>query len=68
MKQATTLSLIIPFLLLASCSSNPEVWRGQAGGAAIGGAAGGLITKSWGGAAIGAAMGGLIGGEVVRSR
>ena len=48
----------------SSCSSDPNVARGQAGGAAIGGLAGGLITDSLGGAAVGAAMGGLIGGEM----
>ncbi len=68
MKLISILALVLPFLALPSCSSDPDIWRGQAGGAAIGGLAGGLITDSWGGAAVGAAVGGLVGGEVAKNR
>ena len=64
MKTLFLLCNLTTLLLLSSCSSDPNVWRGQAGGAAVGGLAGGLITNSWGGAAVGAAVGGLIGGEM----
>ena len=66
MKHFITSLTFLAFLTFSSCSSDPSVRRGQAGGAAIGGLAGGLITDSWGGAAVGAAMGGLIGGEMKR--
>lgn len=68
MKRLTILAIVVPFLALPSCSSDPNVWRGQAGGAMIGGVAGGLISDSWGGAAVGAAVGGLVGGEVAKNR
>jgi hypothetical protein len=68
MKRLSILMLVLPVLAIASCSSDPDVWRGQAGGAMIGGLAGGVITDSWGGAAVGAAMGGLVGGEIARNR
>ena len=68
MKRSIILVLILPLLAFPSCSSDPDVWRGQAGGAMIGGVAGGLITDSWGGAAVGAAVGGLVGGEVAKNR
>ena len=68
MKRYLALVLILPFLAAPACSNNPDVWRGQAGGAMIGGVAGGLISDSWGGAAVGAAVGGLLGGEVARNR
>lgn len=68
MKRLLLLALILPWLAAPSCSSDPDVWRGQAGGAMIGGVAGGLITDSWGGAAVGAAVGGLVGGEVAKNR
>lgn len=60
--------LLLPLVVLPSCSSDPDVRRGQAGGAVIGGAAVGLMTDSWGGAAVGAAVGGLVGGEIVKNR
>ena len=66
MKYFTSILTILVLLLISSCSSDPNVARGQAGGAAIGGLAGGLITDSWGGAAAGAAIGGLVGGEMKR--
>lgn len=68
MKRSFIFALVLPVLAIPACSSDPDVWRGQAGGAVIGGAAGGLITDSWGGAAVGAAVGGLVGGEVARNR
>jgi len=66
MKYHLSILGILAVLTISSCSWNPDVRRGQAGGAAIGGVAGGLITDSWGGAAAGAAVGGLIGGEMRR--
>jgi hypothetical protein len=68
MKRSIILVFILPLLAFPSCASDPDVRRGQAGGAVIGGVAGGLISDSWGGAAVGAAVGGLIGGEVVKNR
>ena len=68
MKRLVILALVVPFLAFPSCASDPDVWRGQAGGAMIGGVAGGLISDSWGGAAVGAALGGLVGGEVAKNR
>jgi hypothetical protein len=68
MKRSFILAVIVSLVALPSCSSDPDVWRGQAGGAMVGGVAGGLITDSWGGAAVGAAMGGLVGGEIARNR
>jgi hypothetical protein len=63
--------LIIIGALLAgtvvSCSYDPYVRRGRAGGAALGAATGAVIGNnvkggnSWGGAAIGAAVGGFAG-------
>lgn len=64
MKLSTTILGLFALLTFASCSSDPNVARGQAGGAVVGGLAGGLITDSWGGAAVGAAVGGLVGGEM----
>jgi hypothetical protein len=66
MKHLIAIPSVFALLLFSSCSSDPYVARGQAGGAAIGGLAGGLISDSWGGAAVGAALGGLIGGETRR--
>lgn len=66
MKRSIPILVIAAWLGASSCSSDPYVRQGQAGGAAIGGLAGGLITDSWGGAAVGAAVGGLVGGEVRR--
>jgi hypothetical protein len=68
MKRFTLLALVVPFLGSPACSSDPQIWRGQAGGAMVGGVAGGLISDSWGGAAVGAALGGLVGGEVAKNR
>jgi hypothetical protein len=68
MKLISILALVVPLFSFTSCSSDPNIWRGQAGGAAVGGLAGGLITDSWGGAAVGAAVGGLVGGEVAKHR
>ena len=66
MKHLALLIVVVALLGVSSCSSDPDVRRGQVGGAAVGGLAGGLITDSWGGAAVGAAFGGLVGGEVNR--
>jgi hypothetical protein len=68
MKRLAIPAFLLSLLALSSCSSNPEIRRGQTTGAVVGGLAGGLITDSWGGAAVGAAMGGLIGGEVAKNR
>lgn len=69
MKTIRILAVALVGLAFApSCSSDPEVWRGQAGGAMVGGLAGGLIDDGWGGAAVGAALGSLVGGEVARNR
>jgi hypothetical protein len=68
MKHSFILVIILPLLAIPSCSSDPNVRRGQTGGAMIGGVAGGLISDSWGGAAVGAAVGGLVGGEIVKNR
>lgn len=68
MKHSFILALILPLLAIPSCSSDPNIRRGQATGAVVGGVAGGLVTDSWGGAAVGAAVGGLVGGEVAKNR
>jgi hypothetical protein len=68
MKRSSILAVIVALMAFPSCASDPDVRRGQAGGAVVGGVAGGLITDSWGGAAVGAAMGGLVGGEIARNR
>jgi hypothetical protein len=68
MKRLSILALVLPFLAVSSCSSDPNIRRGQATGAVVGGVATGLITDSWGGAAVGAAVGGLVGGEIARNR
>ncbi|WP_035601693.1 hypothetical protein [Haloferula sp. BvORR071] len=63
-----SLLLLLPLVFLPSCASDPDVRRGQATGAVVGGAAVGLMSDSWGGAAVGAAVGGLVGGEVAKNR
>ena len=68
MKRSSILICLISSLALSSCSSDPNIRRGQATGAVVGGVATGLITDSWGGAAVGAAVGGLVGGEIARNR
>jgi hypothetical protein len=68
MKTPSISALVLSCLILVSCSADPNVRRGQATGAVVGGVATGLITESWGGAAVGAAVGGLVGGEVARRR
>jgi len=65
---ATTLILILPVLAFTSCAADPDVRRGQATGAVVGGAAVGLLSDSWGGAAVGAVAGGLVGGEIAKNR
>lgn len=68
MKLLSVLIFILPVLAFTSCASDPDVRRGQATGAVIGGAAVGLMSDSWGGAAIGAVAGGLVGGEIAKNR
>lgn len=68
MKRSSIFGLAVSFLTLTSCSTDPNVRRGQAAGAVVGGVATGLISDSWGGAAVGAAVGGLVGGEIARHR
>lgn len=68
MKLLSVLIFIFPVLAFTSCASDPDVRRGQATGAVVGGAAVGLMSDSWGGAAIGAVAGGLIGGEIAKNR
>ena len=64
MKHLILIASILSLASFTSCSSNPNVRKGQIGGAAVGGIATGLLTNSWGGAAVGAAVGGLVGGEL----
>lgn len=66
MKHFISILSVFALMTFSSCSSDPNVRKGQAGGAVVGGVATGLITDSWGGAAVGAAVGGLIGGEIKR--
>ena len=61
-----TMAFGLSLFLFASCSTDPDVRRGQATGAVVGGLAGGLISDDWGGAAVGAALGGLAGGAIAR--
>lgn len=68
MKRSSILALIVSSLAFTSCSSDPNIRRGQATGAVVGGAAVGLMTDAWGGAAVGAVMGGLVGGEIAKNR
>jgi hypothetical protein len=68
MKRFIIPALLIPAFALMGCSADPNIRRGQATGAVVGGVATGLITDSWGGAAVGAAVGGLVGGEIARNR
>lgn len=68
MKLLSVLIFILSVLAFTSCASDPDVRRGQATGAVIGGAAVGLMSDSWGGAAIGAVAGGLVGGEIAKNR
>ena len=63
-----TISLGIALLFLPSCSTDPNIHRGQTTGALVGGLAGGLIDDSWGGAALGAAVGALAGGAIAERR
>lgn len=68
MKRFSILVITASVLASTACSPDPNIRRGQATGAVIGGVATGLISDSWGGAAVGAAVGGLVGGEIARSR
>lgn len=68
MKLLPIFIVVLPTLALTSCASDPNVRRGQATGALVGGAAVGLLTDSWGGAAVGAVAGGLVGGEIAKNR
>jgi hypothetical protein len=61
-----TMAIGLLLLLMPSCSTDPDVRRGQATGAVVGGIAGGLIDDDWEGAAVGAAVGGLTGGAIAR--
>jgi len=67
-KFSLTLCLSLGLMTLPSCSTDPNVRKGQTTGAIVGGLAGGLIDDGWGGAAVGAAAGALAGGAIAERR